>query len=114
MVKCQRKQEVIGHWKQDAVPPELAGVVGGLASWMRGPPCHCHAPGRAQDFVLRGPALCPKVRLPFVGCRGRQRALQRFSRGESREKGPGTGCAMLEGMRKGYTSRRRHPLGDRQ
>lgn len=70
----------------------------------------CHAPDRAQGLVALVSPPCSEGRLPFEGCIRRQS----FSLGEWREKGPGAGCAMLESMRKGYSSRWPHPIGDGQ
>lgn len=71
-------------------------------------------PRQGPGLGIRGTMIVPEARLPFVGCGERQRALQSFSLGESREKGPGAGCARMEGMGKGYSSGRPHLLGDRQ
>lgn len=69
-------------------------------------------PRQGPGLGVLGTTIVPEARLPFVGCGERRGALQSFSLGESREKGPGAGCAMMEGMGKGYSSERPHLLGD--
>lgn len=71
-------------------------------------------PRQGPGLWAPGGTAVPEARLLSVGCRERQRARQGFSLGESREKGPGDGCAVLEGMGQGYGNRRPHPLADRQ
>lgn len=73
---------------------------------------HCHAPGRAQDLVFWEPPLCQRPGCHLWGVERGGGPCRVFSLGESREKGPGAGCAMMEGMGKGYSSERPHLLGD--